>query len=343
MKQLKRLARPRIFSNLTANIAMLLVCCLSLVSTPAIAGAPSANEKKDITYRIGFHLWKPGKIYDEALAGIEDGLALAGIVYEKVVLESNRNQSMAIKNLRALDNMGLHLIYSLSSAGTKIATTLGMKTPVIATVVNHPASLGVNQTQNQAETNLTGTSYYVDAYKQMQFYQSLFPNIKKVGMIYDKNNPAGALAEEPFMRQTSEKHNLEFQSVSIKKENEISEAVKILIKSNVDIIVIPTNRLVYKSTQVIFDLAREHKIPVVSMNKQGVEYGALAGLFADTYKLGRYTAPMAKHLLSAKKEAKSLPFTFIPKPDIIVNLKAAKALNYEFPSDVLGTAAIILQ
>src|SRR6187200_2516986 len=28
------------------------------------------------TYRIGFHLWKPGGIYDEALAGIRDGLRL---------------------------------------------------------------------------------------------------------------------------------------------------------------------------------------------------------------------------------------------------------------------------
>ena len=342
MKYIIISARQRLFANLTASIAVF-GYCLSLILTPAIADAQSANEKKDATYRIGFHLWKPGKIYDEAMAGIEDGLALEGIVYEKVVLQSHRDKSMAEKNLRTLDSMGLNLIFSLSSAGTKIANTIGMQTPVIATVVNHPTSLGVNQKNAKSPTNLTGTSYYVDTTKQMQFYQSLFPKLTKIGMIYDKNNPAGALAEEPFMRHTCQQFHLEFLSVRVENEGEIAEATTELINADVNIIVIPTNRLVYKSVQVIFDLAREHNIPVVSMNKQGVEYGALAGLFADTYKLGRYTTPMAKQILNAKNGAKHLPFTFIPKPDIIVNLKAAKALNYEFPADILGKAAIVLQ
>ena len=79
------------------------------------------------------------------MAGIKDGLEIKGIKYEAVVLQSNRDKGLAAENLRKLDNMNLDLIYSFSSAGTQIAKGLSLKTPVIATVVNHPASLGVRQ------------------------------------------------------------------------------------------------------------------------------------------------------------------------------------------------------
>ena len=78
------------------------------------------------------------------------------------------------------------------------------------------------------------------------------------------------------------------------------------------------------------------------MSKQGVENGALAGLYADTYKLGRYTAPMAKQILEGEKDAAHIPFNFIPNPDVALNLKAAKTLGYAFPADILGQATIIV-
>ena len=114
-------------------LATLLVCGLTYGPIHTYAAdnsythTPSNGTQQ---YRIGFHFWKPGKIYDEAMAGIKDGLSLAGIDYEEVTLYSERKKSKAIENLRAMDRMGLDLIYSLSSAGTKIAQQIGMKTPV---------------------------------------------------------------------------------------------------------------------------------------------------------------------------------------------------------------------
>ncbi len=295
------------------------------------------------TYRIGFHLWKPGKIYDEAMLGIQDGLALAGISYDAVVLQSNRDRATAIENLRRLDAMGLDLIYSLSSAGTQLLQTVGMKTPVIATVINHPASLGVGQARGAQPIRLTGTSYYVDTHKQLQLYLTLFPHVKKIGMIYDRHNPAGALAEEPFMRQTCEANKLDFVSVGVKEKAALTSAARRLVQDGVELLVIPTNRLIYSNLAPILAVTHAHRIPVVSMNKQGVENGALAGLFADTYKLGRYTAPMAIRILMEKADPASIPFQYIPRPDLIINLREAKTLGYTFPAEILGRATIILQ
>jgi putative ABC transport system substrate-binding protein len=329
------------------SLVAFVVGCLVLGNGLSLAQEQGVNQHANggqgAPYRIGFHLWKPGAIYDEAMQGIKDGLTLAGIAYEAVVMQSDNHEAKAIENLRALDAMGLHLIYSLASAGTQVAMTLGLHTPIITTVVNHPASLGIDQRNGQHGIKLTGTSYYVDAHKQLQFYRTLFPGLTKVGMIYDRQNPAGASAEEPFMRQACQKLGIAFFSVGIDKVTDLAAAAKELVTKGVDAIVIPTNNLVYENLQAILIIAYAHKIPVLSMNKQGVENGALAALFADTYNLGRYTAPMAKQILVDKTDPRHIPFQYISEPDSIVNLDAARQIDYEFPADILGKVTIIIQ
>jgi hypothetical protein len=110
-------------------VVLVLVGCLGL--------RYGLTQERDRQYRIGFHLFKSGTIYDEALEGI---------AYEAVLMNSHNDPVQAKKNLQALDEMGLDLLYSLSSDGTQIAKDMLLKTPIIATVINHPASLGVTQT-----------------------------------------------------------------------------------------------------------------------------------------------------------------------------------------------------
>lgn len=324
---------------LTGAVASIVLQSVAVAGEGGNKGASG----RDGVYRVGFHFWKPGKIYDEAMLGIVDGLELERIPHEKVVVHSNRDEKLAIENFRKLDSMGLDIIYSLSSAGTKIARKLELRTPVLATVINHPVSLGIAGSGPREGSRLTGTSYYIDAEKQLEFYLRLHPSTKTVGMIYDSNNPAGYLAEEPFMRRACERMGKGFTSIGVTQRSEIEEAVRGLIQGGAQLIVIPTNRVLYSNLDAVLSVTHRHKVPVVSMNKQGVEYGALAALFADTYKLGRYTAPMAKKIMVGKMDPFDIPFGYAPDPDIIINLKEARALGYEFPPDVLGMAAIILQ
>lgn len=303
---------------------------------------PDQNSSEAIA-RVGVHWWKPGKIYDEAVAGIVDGLAAEDIEIELFHLHSDRDKNLAEENLRKLDSMGLDVIYSLSSAGTQIAKRLNLMTPIIATVVNHPASLGVSQKVASGSTRLSGTSYYIDADKQLSLYENLFPTISSIGMIYDKNNPAGVIAEMPFMRLAAERRQKSFVAAGVSEKAEISEATTKLLEGNVDLIVIPTNRLVYANLERVTELAFARGIPVVSMNKQGVENGALAALFADTYYLGRQTAKIARQIIRENRDPMDIGFEYYREPEIIINLKAAKRIQYQFPAAALGEAAIVIQ
>lgn len=316
------------------------------LAAPAIYADDSNQTQQAATervFRIGFNWWKPGKIYDEAVQGITDGLEMEGIRYEAVTLQADLNADRARSNLQQMDAMGLDLIYSLASQGTQIAKTLNLRTPVVATVVNHPASLGVEGNDTSRGTRLAGTSYYVDAKKQLDLYLELFPNVKRIGMVFDRNNPAGSLAEEPFMRTACESRGLEFQSIGIADKAELGDATKRLADLSVDLIVVPTNTLIYENLGTVLDVANQRKIPVVAMNKQGVENGALAALFADTYDLGRQAATIARRILVDGVDPAKIGFEYIATPQVIINLKSAGALAFTFPPRVLGEATMVIQ
>ena len=174
-------------------------------------------------------------------------------------------------------------------------------------------------------------------------YVKLFPKTKRVGMIYDQRNPAGALAEMPFMRKAVQGTGLKFFPVAVTKPDQLKAATRKLIAEKVDVIVIPTNRLVYANLKVVLDIAVPNGVAIVSMNKQGVENGAIAALFADTYNLGRQTAPIARRILKDKVKPSVIGFEYSSRPSIIINLQSAKRIGYRFPSSILGEAAIVIQ
>ena len=335
--EVARVLIPRLFRLVVA--AMLLAASL-----PAGAATEGENQpRKDRSYRIGFHFWKPGKIYDEAMSGIEDGLKIANIGYERIVLQSNQDEDLAINNLKMLDAMGLDVIYSLSSAGTQVAKKIGMNTPVIATVINHPVSLNISDAQGGNNVKLSGTSYYIDVHEQLELYRELFPGTRKIGMIYDSKNPAGYLAEEPFLRKACATAGIDFASVGIDKASDLPQATQSLLKGGATMIVIPTNNLIYENLSPVIEVANRNQVPVVSMSKQGVENGALAALYADTYDLGRQAAELAARIITGDVDPREAGFQYARRSDIIINLTSAKALQYQFPPHVLGKAAIVIR
>jgi len=289
-------------------------------------------------YRIGVNFWKSGKIYDEAYEGIIDGLYLNKINYTIIeVLNADLNVEATKKNLQKLDSMNLDLIFSLSSKGTQIALGLDLKTPIVATVINKPQALGI--ANSDSKTNIVGTSYYIPIEKQLEMYLKLFPDTQVIGMIYDPNNPASI--EIPLMEKACKDKNIKFISISATTVDELPKAAKKLLNQGVEMIVVPTNQLVYQNVQRILNYTNLCGVPVVATNKQGVENGALAALYADTYILGREAVQFAKSILNGEEITER--FKYIDEYDTIINMNSAMKIEYSFPVDIVIGANIVLQ
>lgn len=321
-------------------VLLVFVCVFQVFSITNVV-CKEQNLTSDSAIRLGFHFYKNGNIYDEAYQGIVDGLRLSNVPFEEFIYRSDRNIEQANDNLKEMDNLNLDAIISFSSAGTRISQSLQLQTPILASVINHPISLGIKE-GGEIQSNISGTSYYIDANRQLDLYLDLFPDLKKIGMVYDKHNPAGTLAEEPLMKKACMARDIEFISTGATGRDDVGYAAKLLLLNQVELIVIPTNLQIYNNLDLILEVTLPHRVPIVSMNKQGVEAGALASFFADTYKTGRQMESIIRQIVYDSKIVSDIPFVFSAAPDLILNLQAAEKLDYEFQPSLLGRASIVL-
>jgi len=66
-----------------------LVCfCLCQVLFPCLI---NANTVDSDGFKVGFHFWKSGDIYEEAYQGVMDGLKLDGMTYTPFVFHPHRD------------------------------------------------------------------------------------------------------------------------------------------------------------------------------------------------------------------------------------------------------------
>jgi ABC-type uncharacterized transport system substrate-binding protein len=92
----------------------------------------------------------------------------------------------------------------------------------------------------------------------------------------------------------------------------------------------------------LVDLAAKNRLPTVYPWREGVDAGGLMAYGANFADLYRRAATYVDKILKGTKPA-DLPVEQPMKFDLVINLKAAKALGLTIPSSVLAQADQVIQ
>ncbi|MCP4671011.1 MAG: hypothetical protein GY857_06870, partial [Desulfobacula sp.] len=189
--------------------------------------------------------------------------------------------------------------------------------------------------------NISGASYYVSIEKQLMLYKKVFPNLKTMGFIFDKNNKSKK-AELPEVRQACKKLGIRYAISVVSHPEELNAIAKQLIKEGMDALSIGSSGMLYNNISRFIAICDQKKIPVFSFNKKGVKQGAVAALASD-YNLmaDKLVIPMALKILQNGISPGTMPVAFLDDNLIFINLLQAEKLNLTISQDIIEKAIIV--
>jgi putative tryptophan/tyrosine transport system substrate-binding protein len=238
---------------------------------------------------------------------------------------------------------GPSAILASGSAVTEALRNATKSVPVVFVSVTDPLALGLVNSMSRPEGNLTGFADYqfsMGGY-WMAVLKEAAPRIKRVLVI----SAPGDFGHEGLLRAASDiaarvgaKVVLAAVLTTAELEREINAFAR---EPNGGIVALPGDpSRVHRD--VVTTLAARHRLPAIYGDRFAIARGGLMSYDADAVDLHRRAAFYVDRLLKGVKPSE-LPVQLPTRYDLIVNLKAAKALGLTIPLWFLTTADEVIE
>jgi putative tryptophan/tyrosine transport system substrate-binding protein len=213
--------------------------------------------------------------------------------------------------------------------------------PIVFTAGTDPVSNGLLQNIARPEGNTTGFTNSVDSLsgKWLELLKEAAPHITRVALVF---NPQTVTASY-FRSIEAAAPLLGVQAIKTPVSDPL-ELVRALdafaAEPNGGLLVVPV--LPTDSTQMLYRVVTQHRLPAIHNTRGRVADGGLMTYATDFPDINRRAAAYVDRLLRGTKVSE-LPVQFPTKFELVVNLKAAKAIGLTIPEAFLLRADELIE
>jgi putative tryptophan/tyrosine transport system substrate-binding protein len=203
--------------------------------------------------------------------------------------------------------------------------------PIVFALVVDPVGEGFIKSLAQPGGNITGfTSFeYPLSGKWLEVLKEIAPSIRRIGAINQAENVTGA-GYLRALESAALTMGVQLIAAHVRDAAEIEGAITAMAsQSNGGLIILPSP-LALVNREMIVKLAAKHRLPAVYPFRYFVSSGGLMSYGADTVEIFRRSALYVDRILKGEKPA-ALPVQQPTKFELVLNLKAAKALGLDVP------------
>jgi putative ABC transport system substrate-binding protein len=237
----------------------------------------------------------------------------------------------------------VNVIAGTSTQGGLAAKAGAATIPVVFTTSGDPVRLGLVASMSRPGGNVTGAAALnVEvAPKRLELVREVLPNATNVALLV---NPTSSLAESLLrdLQTAAAPLRLKLHVLHAGSEQDFARAFAALAQLRVDALVIGPDAFFTSRSEQLAALAVHHQVPAIYQYPEFTAGGGLmsyGGTITESYRLaGIYVG----RILKGEKPA-DLPVQQVTKVELIINLKAAKALGITFPLSVLGRADEVIE
>jgi putative tryptophan/tyrosine transport system substrate-binding protein len=318
---------------------LVLVCAL-LSSSADAAPAPGVH-------RIGYLHPGSAALAPIRLDPLRQGLRELGYVEGRnLVLEARWGEGN-FERLGAqaaeLVQLKVAIIVTGGAAAAQAARGATSTVPIVMVDPGDPVRTNLIASLSQPGGNMTGLSSATPdlAAKQLQLLKETVPGLTRVGFLSNPGAPAGALALGETERAAA-MLGVKVQPIELRKAEELDDAFTVLARAQAKGLIVFADPLTFTLRQRIVQTAAHRGLPTVSGSREFVDAGAMMSYGPSFPEMFRQAAMYVDKLLHGAKAAE-LPVEQPTRFELVIDMKAARALGVTFPQSILMRADTVIE
>lgn len=300
-------------------------------SATSEAAAPAENASTEGSYLVGVVQLVQHEALDAATQGFQD--ALKDKLGDSVTFDV-QNASGDSANCATIVNgflsSGVNLIMANATPALQAASAATAEIPILGTsVTDYATALEISDWNGTVGTNVSGTSDLAPLDQQAAMIKELFPDAKKVGLLYCSAEPNSVYQCDVIEGYLTDE-GYEVSRFTFTDTNDVTSVTQTAC-DNSEVIYIPTDNTAANNTEAIANVVLPAGVPVVA-GEEGICAGCgVATLSISYYDLGYATGEMAAEILAEGADVSTMPVQFAAAVTKKYNASNAQTLNVTIP------------
>jgi ABC-type uncharacterized transport system substrate-binding protein len=215
-------------------------------------------------------------------------------------------------------------------AAAKATSTI----PVVMLAVNDPVGLGLVNSLDRPGTNVTGTTMYAPQLigERLRILQRIVPNLDKVAMALNGNNPNNA-AQFELLRSEAGKLGIQVLALDLRKPEDVDPAFEKAAAFGARALVNGVDSFINSRRFALAAGSAKYKLPFVATDVEYVSAGGLMALGPGHYEGYYGAAKYVDKILRGAKPA-DLPIAGPTQFTMSASRKALAQLGVSLPADL---------
>ena len=213
--------------------------------------------------------------------------------------------------------------------------------PIVFLSSADPVRLGLAASLARPSHNATGVTLLLDdtASKRLELIKEAAPRVRRTAFLWNPDQPDNELLEA---QRAAPALGLELHPVEMRGPNDLEGALRTMSDARPDALYVVSSRHTVLSIPRIMEFAQTNRIPVAGGWGAWARAGGLLSFGPNVNEMARRTAEYVDKVLKGAKPAE-LPIQQPTKFELVINVKAGKAMGIDVPPTLLARADEVIE
>jgi putative tryptophan/tyrosine transport system substrate-binding protein len=313
---------------------------------PAVA---RAQQPRSVP-RVGYLGYSPPSLEQNLIGALRKGLRDLGYVDgQNIAIEyrtAGGNADRLPKLAAELVGGHVDVIVTLATTGALAAKQASNTIPIVVAAMADPARDGLVVSLARPGGNITGATFLGPELipKRLELIKEVVPGVTRVAVLWHPG-----VYSEPTMQDmlkatetTASALRFRLQLVGAEGPSDFEQAFSAIRADRAEGLLVFPSPMLYLEHKQIVDFATRAQLPTVYPWREAVDVGGLIAYGASIPAMMKHAAVLVSKILKGTKPAE-IPVEQPTKFELVINLKAAKALGIDIPPSLLARADEVIE